>query len=194
MASLEPHSFFIEGLEKSGLSYCITGSFASGVYGESRQTNDIDLIVLLRSTDIAKLQTIFPETAYYLPPTEVLILESRREQRGMFNVIHHASQFKADIFVAALDPLHRWVLQHRRRVSLSDDLQAWVAPPEYVILRKLEYFRESSHEKHLRDVRFMLAATPELDYAFIDSQIARLGLQAQWRIVQEPGEPRFPAT
>ena len=111
----------------------------------------------------------------------------------MFNVIHHASQFKADIFVAAMDPLHRWALQHRRRIELSGNLQTWVAPPEYVILRKLEYFRESSHKKHLRDVRFMLAATPELDQPFIDAQMARLGLQAQWRIVQEPGEPRFPA-
>jgi len=26
----------------------------------------------------------------------------------------------------------------------------WVAPPEYVILRKLEYFREGKSEKHLR--------------------------------------------
>ena len=194
MASLEPHSFFITGLEKSELPYCITGSVASGVYGESRQTNDIDLIVLLRHADIAKLQTVFPESDYYLPPIETLILEVRREQRGMFNVIHHASQFKADIFLAARDPLHRWALQHRRRIDLSSDLQTWIAPPEYVILRKLEYFRESSHDKHLRDIRFMLATLLDLDHEFIASQVARLGLQAQWHIALEPGEPRFPAT
>ena len=111
----------------------------------------------------------------------------------MFNVIHHASQFKADVFLAARDPLHRWALQHRRRIQLSADLQTWVAPPEYVILRKLEYFRESGHEKHLRDIRFMLATTLKLDHDLIDSQIARLGLQAQWRIVLEPGDPRIPA-
>ena len=194
MAFPEPHSLFIGALERTGLPYCITGSVASGVYGESRQTKDIDLVVLLPTADIAKLQAAFPESEYYLPPVEVLILETRRDQRGMFNVIHFESQFKADIFVAARDPLHRWALRHRRRVGSLEDQQTWVAPPEYVILRKLEYFRESSHEKHLRDIRFMLAATPEVDQAFIDSQIARLGLQAQWRIVLAPGEPRFPAT
>ena len=64
MDSLEPHSFFMEGLEKSGLPYCITGSFASGVYGENRQTKDIDLIVLLRSADIARFQAVFPQAEY----------------------------------------------------------------------------------------------------------------------------------
>lgn len=87
-----------------------------------------------------------------------------------------------------------WALRHRRRVDVPGELQTWVAPPEYVVLRKLEYFREGAHEKHLRDIRFMLAATPEIDQKFIDSQIERLGLQAQWRIVLEPGPPLFPAT
>lgn len=92
--------------------------------------------------------------------------------------------------------LDAWALRHRQRRAYDEaapeqDL-LWVAPPEYVILRKLEYFRESNHEKHLRDIRFMLATLLELDRDFIRSQIARLGLQTQWQIVLEPGEPRFP--
>lgn len=192
MESLEPHSYFVSGLEKSGLLYCITGSVASGVYGESRQTRDIDLIVVLQYSDVPRLRMVFPEEHYYMPPVETLVIEVGREQRGMFNLIHRASQFKADVFVVARDPLHRWALKNRRRIALSPELGAWVAPPEYVIIRKLEYFRESDHEKHLRDIRYMLAATPELDQNFLDSQIERLGLQAQWRIVLEPGEPLFP--
>ncbi len=194
MASLEPHSFFIRGIEEAGLPYCVTGSVASGVYGESRQTKDIDFVVLLQRTDLAKLERIFPEAEYYLPPIDILIMETRRDARGMFNIVHQESQFKADVFIAASDPLHHWALKHRRRITLADDFQTWVAPPEYVILRKMEYFRESSHEKHLRDIRFMLATTLDIDRGFIDSQVARLGLQAQWRIVLEPGPPRIRAT
>ncbi len=194
MASLEPHSLFLTGLERIGLPYCITGSVASGVYGESRQTKDIDLIVLLRHPDISKLQSVFPESEYYLPPNEVLIVETLRQTRGMFNIIHHASQFKADIFIASRDPLHHWALQHRRRVEFGDDFQIWIAPPEYVILRKLEFFREGDDAKHLRDIRFMLETTLDIGRGFIESQVTRLGLQAQWKIVLEPGPPRFPAT
>lgn len=56
----------------------------------------------------------------------------------------------------------------------------WIAPPEYVNLRKLEYLREGGQDKHVRDIRFMLAAT-DVDRAFLDAEVARLGLQIEWR-------------
>ena len=93
-------------------------------------------------------------------------------------MIHHASQFKADIYLAACDPLHAWALKHRRRISLEDG-GAWIAPPEYVILRKLEYLRERGQDKHVRDVRFILA-TSEVDRAFVEAEVARLGLSDHW--------------
>lgn len=37
-----------------------------------------------------------------------------------------------------------------------DDGEIWVAPIEYVILRKLEYFVHSRSDRHLRDVAMML--------------------------------------
>ena len=52
-------------------------------------------------------------------------------------------------------------------------------PPEYVSIRKQEYFREGEGGKHQRDIRFMIACT-ELDHAFLDAQIERLGLREQW--------------
>lgn len=91
----------------------------------------------------------------------------------MFNLIHHASHFKADIYLAARDPLHAWALAHRRRISVAGS-DLWIAPPEYVILRKLEYLREGGLDKHLRNVRFMLAATVA-DRTFIETEVARLG-------------------
>ncbi len=92
--------------------------------------------------------------------------------------IHHDSQFKADIYLAARDPLHAWALAHRRRIELGEG-GAWIAPPEYVILRKLEFLREGGSDKHLRDIRFMLAATL-VDGAFLEKEVERLGVQAQW--------------
>jgi len=38
--------------------------------------------------------------------------------------------------------------------------EIWVAPPEYVIIRKLEFFEEGGTEKHLRDIGGMLQMTP----------------------------------
>jgi hypothetical protein len=49
-----------------------------------------------------------------------------------------------------------------------------------VIVRKLEYLREGGQDKHIRDIRFILAATAT-DRAFLETEIARLGLHEQWR-------------
>lgn len=173
---------FIRRLEDSGLPYCITGSIASGVYGETRFTNDIDFILLLRVEDIPILRAAFPEKDFYIPPTDMLVFEATRSHRGMFNLINNAGIAKADIFIAARDPLHRWALDHRRRENLDGD-ETWIAPPEYVIIRKLEAYREGGQEKHPRDVAFMLATT-KVDDRFIETNVERLGLHEQWRVCQ----------
>src|SRR6185503_2186278 len=113
-----------------------------------------------------------------------LEVETARATRGMFNLIHNTTGFKADIYVAAEVPLHRWALAHRRRIDLEGG-QAWIAPPGYVILRKLEYFREARQDKHVRDIRYMLANT-EVDRPFIEAEVARLGLGHQWLACQPP--------
>ena len=183
MPAPDPFAPFVDPLERLGLPYCITGSVAASIYGEPRLTADIDVVLLLRAGDIAALRAAFPDSAYYVPLDETLRIELSRGSRGMFNLIHHASQFKADIYLAARDPLHAWALANRRRIRL-DRGEAWIAPPEYVILRKLEYFREGGHDKHLRDIRFILAATA-VDRAFVGTEAARLGLGPQWRQCQE---------
>ena len=56
-----------------------------------------------------------------------------------------------------------------------------VAPPEYVILRKLEYFREGGSDKHLRDIRAMLAVSgDQLDRPALEEWLQRQGLAAEW--------------
>ncbi len=174
---------FIAPLESLGLPYCVTGSVAAGIYGEPRTTVDIDFVLLLRLTDIAKLRAAFPEESYYVPPMDTLLFEATRGERGMFNLIHRDGMLKADVFIAARDPLHLWALEHRRHASLGAGDSLWIAPPEYVVIRKLEYFREGEQEKHLRDIRFMLAVT-EVDRTFIERQVQRLGLQEQWQACQ----------
>lgn len=182
MPAPSPLAPFLEPLERLGLPYCVTGSVAASVYGEPRLTADVDIVLLLRVRNIDALRSAFSDDDYYVPPDETLKLELARDTRGMFNLIHHASQFKADIYLAARNPLHAWALAQRRRIAL-DSGGAWVAPPEYVILRKLEYLREGAQDKHVRDIRFMLATTV-VDRLIVESEVARLGLQVQWDAVQ----------
>lgn len=182
----EPSRFFLftRRLAALGARYMVTGSVAAIAYSAPRFTYDIDLVVVLDRARIARLPEIFPETEFYLPPLEVIAAEAR-EPRGHFNIIHHETGFKADIYPAAGDPLHTWALARARPLDLGGETLV-VAPPEYVILRKLEFHREGGSEKHLRDIRSMLETSPDaIDRAELERMIRERRLEDVWRKAQE---------
>lgn len=176
---------FTQRLNTLGIPYMVSGSVAVIIYGEPRLTHDVDLIVVLDREHIAPLREAFPPAEFYCPPAEVIEVEAARNQRGHFNIIHHENGFKADLYLSGRDPLHAWGLARARKLDVEGQVLS-VAPPEYVILRKLEYFREGRSEKHLRDIRSILntSANPVLT-AELEQQIFTRGLQDVWRQVQQ---------
>src|SRR4051812_18410382 len=102
----EPVAIVIDPLERLQFVYCVTGSIAAGIYGEPRLTRDVDLVLLLDPSRLREFCSAFPDSEFYIPPIEVLATEASRGQRGSFNLIHHATGFKADVYVASKDPLH----------------------------------------------------------------------------------------
>lgn len=174
---------FTDPLGHLGITYMVTGSVAGIVYGEPRLTHDVDLVLALGRSEVPALCQAFPDDEFYCPPPEVIETERRRESRGHFNLIHHETGFKADIYLRC-DRLHRWGLARRQNIKMGDT-SLWVAPPEYVILRKLEYYREGHSEKHLRDIAAMLAVSgEEIDEKWITRQVAISHLEEQWRLAQ----------
>lgn len=182
MLDLDPATVFAPRFNTLGVPWAATGSIASTLYGEVRSTNDIDIIVLLDQSAVEALPHIFPETEFYCPPVDVIEVERNRERRGHFNLIHHATGWKADIYLSSNDPLHAWALRNRRAVE-NEGVSIWLAPPEYVIIKKLEFLREGGSEKHVRDIRGMLALS-DVDRAFLEKEIDQRGLRAEWRRVR----------
>lgn len=158
----------------------VTGSVAAIVYGEPRLTHDLDLVVDLNSQQISQVIEAFSGDDFYCPPKDVILFEADREQRGHINILHIPSGFKADFFFRGRDPLHIWALERARSLVFYGETVR-VAPPEYVIVRKLEYFREGGSEKHLRDIRLMLKASAQhINQADLSRLIAERGLQPHW--------------
>jgi len=179
----EPELFllFVRPLNRAGIRYVVSGSVAAIFYGEPRLTHDVDVVVFLNSNDIQKLIEVFPKTDFYLPPSEAMLAEIAREHSGHFNLIHLDTGFKADLYPTGRDELNAWAFRGERVVEYEGD-KIVLASPEYVIVRKLEYFREGHAEKHLRDIRGMLAISAEtFDRAAMTEWIQRLGLESEWR-------------
>ena len=188
----EPELFllFVRPLNRAGIRYVVTGSVAAIFYGEPRLTHDVDFIVFLSEADIQALAKTFPSPDFYVPPSETISAEARREQRGHFNIIHIETGFKADMYLTGRDELNAWAFKMRRQFQFEGE-PVGLAPPEYVIVRKLEYYREGGSEKHLRDIRSILAISGgQLDRPALNQWIHQRGLQVEWGLVSKgPGEP-----
>ena len=56
-----------------------------------------------------------------------------------------------------------------------------VAPPEVIVVRKLEWFRDGGTDRHLRDVRGILEYVgPSLDHQALEALVAQRGLQLEF--------------
>ena len=182
---LEPELFllFVRPLNVLGIRYIIGGSVAAIFYGEPRLTHDVDFVVFLNDQDAQRLVDAFPANDFYFPPIEVVHAEARREQRGHFNIIHTATGFKADMYLSGRDELNAWGFRMRQQVQFEGE-PVTLAPPEYVIVRKLEYYREGRSEKHLRDIRSILSISEgKLDQPALKEWVHRLGLETEWQLV-----------
>jgi len=182
---LEPDliELFVRPLDELGIRYLVSGSVAAMLYGEPRVTHDIDLVVFLRHNDIARLPTAFPPPEFYVPPPEVIGAETSRV-RVSFNIIHADSGLKADLYTAGRDDMDTWAFRRPTKYSIKGTTIN-LAPPEYVIVRKLEFYREGGSEKHVRDIRSMLAVSgDQIDKSELNEWIQRRGVQEQWRKIQ----------
>jgi hypothetical protein len=174
---------FTTRFEDAGISYMIVGAFATLTFGAVRTTEDLDLVLALTRGQVGRFEQAFPEEEFYRPPREPLLTEIDRTERGHFNLIHLATMDRADCYLVGRgDDLQLWALQHRRRVEWRGQ-HCWVAPPESVILKKLEYFREGESPKHVWDIQNILRLV-DVDRAFIEAHVARLGLREQWLVCQ----------
>ncbi len=166
---------FIDPLERAGIPYALVGSVASSIYGEPRATNDLDVVIQIGPEDAERLVAVFPEEEFYVPPVEVVRTEAGRRYGSHLNVIAHAGMTKADLYPLPLEQRH-WF--ERRRVLEIGGREIWVAAPEAVILHKLLFHREGGGEKHLRDVRAMLAtAGTSIDHPWLKRELDQLGLK-----------------
>jgi hypothetical protein len=173
----------LEVLDDLNVPYLLVGSFASGMYGEPRLTQDIDVVIALPAGQTAALCAAFPANEFYV---SLAAAEQAVRSRGQFNVIHPASGNKVDFMISRDDPWGRSQLARRREVPVFPDRPGYVAAPEDVILGKLLYYAEGGSEKHLRDITGILRVSGELvDRAYVAHWARHLHVEEIWRAILE---------
>lgn len=160
-------------LDDATIPSMFCGSIASTYYGMPRTTQDVDLVVDLRTEDIPRLLAVFPEDQYYISEDAVRDAVTRR---GPFNIIDFRTGWKADLIVRRARPFSVEELKRRRRVEvLGADI--WLATPEDTVLAKLEWAAMSDSERQERDVTAILRIRGEkLDWDYLERWAEELGV------------------
>jgi hypothetical protein len=182
-------------LESLDIPYMIIGAFAGAVYGVTRMTYDIDIVVDLDDAHIEALAVAYPSPRYYADPYQ---MRKSVALGMMFNIIDSERGEKADLIPLTMVSRYREAFQNRVRqtVSVGDEaFDVWCARPEDVIMGKLMAWDEGRSRKHERDIYEMVVfyrlgladdlGSP-LDEAYIDQRAAQLGRDVAefWRTVR----------
>ena len=162
--------------EKLGVQYCIVGSVAAYSHGHGRATNDVDVIVAQLKTAHVSLVSQALGGAYYISEEAMSEAITRG---GNFNLIHHGTGFKIDVFVCDGPTYERQVLARRERMGLFEDEepQFYVESVEDVVLSKLRWFRlgGQASERQWSDVLGVLKVNVfTLDFAYLDHWAVQL--------------------
>lgn len=159
--------------------YAIVGSVASMSFGEPRFTNDVDIVADLREEHAEAIVAAFPGPDFYC---SLQAVKSAIAKRFQFNIIHSTEGVKADIIVATNGEFDQLQLSRRIWMKVGTAGEAWVASPEDVILKKLEYYQLGRSPKHVRDIASMLRINQRpLDMAYIEHWVAKLNVQDVWQ-------------
>lgn len=172
----------VKALDEIGAPYMIVGAFGGTIYGITRATHDIDIIVDLRDTDCEALSQKFPLPRYYADPE---MIKNSVEMGIMFNIIDSSEGIKADLVPLKREPDYQLAFNRRIRETFTDEndqpFEAWVAQPTDIIIGKLQAWNEGRSNKHPDDIFAILYfclrgfSNYQVDIEEITKQAARIG-------------------
>lgn len=96
MSAVSALSSFVDVLERVGVPYMLTGSYASSYHSVPRATIDLDFVVAPTRNQIRSLVAMLPKDHFYVD--EGAALEAL-DTYGQFNAIHTESGWKADFII-----------------------------------------------------------------------------------------------
>ncbi len=144
-------------LERIGIPYVIIGGFAASLYGITRATYDIDIIVDLTNDRIQALADAYPSPRYYADPYQ---MKNAIHIKSFFNIIDSERGEKADLFPLSMDERYQPAFDNRIRQTVEifnyKPFEVWAALPEDVIIGKLMAWTELKTKRHESDIYEML--------------------------------------
>ncbi len=155
----------IQTLEANEIPYAIVGGYSALYWGRPRFTQDADLLVDMK---LSQIDVLVQELGNEFVVSREAMQEAVR-QHGEFNLIHQAEVFKTDLWVVANTPYDRQVLARRQRGELGES-EVYYQSPEDTILSKLRWCKVANFsERQFNDALGVYEIQePSLDQNYLD--------------------------
>jgi hypothetical protein len=154
------HELFIA----NEISYYVTGGVAAVAYGETRTTQDLDVVLAVDPDDLPRIATIFETAGFYVSGLDDVIAK----RMSSFQVTQIATISRADLMIPRATEFSRIQLIRRKTIPISPGKDVYFASPEDVIINKLIWGRKSASEKQWRDVLSIMKTQREtLEYDYL---------------------------
>lgn len=169
-------------LEQSGVIYALTGSLASSIHGQARQSLDADIVLRLDHPTADRLGALWARRFYVSTDG----LREAIDQHGMTNLVDAASGLKIDLSVLSSTPYHDQVFARRQPVDLPGrDGTIFVVSPEDIILMKLEWRKETRSQRQYDDALGVARThAAALDWSYLKHWARELGVADDLRALQ----------
>lgn len=172
-------AFLVVGvLDRLGVAYHLSGSYASGIHGVLRQTHDVDLVVDFRADRIEELANSLERDFF----VDGLSIARAVSERSSFNIVHMASGVKVDLFLKGDSRFDLSEFERKVTVSVGHETprQVHVKSAEDTVLRKLLWFRMGGEvsDRQWADVRGIVAVQDDrLDSKYLKRWADDLGIR-----------------
>ena len=164
-------------LDRSGIAFMVTGSFASSYHGAPRATQDIDLVISATEDQLRSLAAQLPASEYYVH-LDAALKAKRRE--AMFNIVDLATGWKID-FIFRKSRQFSLAEFERRTIVEFEGMHLPIATAEDVLIAKLEWAKAGESQRQIEDAAGILRVrSGNLDEAYIERWVQQLGLEKQW--------------
>ncbi|HEX5151311.1 MAG TPA: hypothetical protein VFW07_07670 [Parafilimonas sp.] len=148
---LEFLKIIIQFLNNNHIEYMLSGSVALGAYTLPRATRDFDFIVNMKEEGSRAFNEYF-KVGYYCD--EDSIKEAIR-QKGMFNIIDHASGFRAGFVVLKENVFRRNEFERRIKITLFN-MEVYIVSAEDLLLSKLIWIQDFQSNLQIEDIKSLI--------------------------------------
>jgi hypothetical protein len=165
----------VEALEQAHVTYAITGSVATSVYGEPYSSLDAEIVAGGSVEQAASLSAKLSPRFY--APEDMLVDAARR--CGFTNVVDNRTGLKVDVSFIGDDSFLCSTLQRRVRSRIgSHPREFWFVTPEDVILMKLLWRKETRSQKQWENALSVARVKgTRMDWKYLFDQARNLDIE-----------------